>query len=267
MTTENVSKDKSKNLEERQFGSVKEYCSKLLEKYRPLIKTIWMLTPEESSDAIVLIIIFDDTKTIDHITLGSVRLKALELERSERENYKMNLHTSFYLLSDYWDMIKHGSPTTFCEIREGIPLYDPSGFFVPLKKLLMQGKIPGTKEAIHDLISRAPSRVHHIENSFKTKILEHLFNAVIEAGQAPLILAGVAPPIPKKISEALQTHFVNKDLLEPEYARYVHDICVYWKSYEHGESKIHWGDIDDFAEKTMRFIVRMQRLTQDLSLK
>jgi len=258
---------RANTIEERQFGAVKEFCSALLEADKPLIKTIWMLAPEESADAIVLIIIFDDTKIVDHITIGSVKLKALELEKTSHRNYGINIHASFYLLSDYWDMIKHGSPTTFCEIREGIPLYDPSGFFVPMKKLLAQGKIPGTKEAIHELISRAPSRVRHIENSFKARIVEHMFNAVTEAGQAPLILAGVAPPIPKRLPGALQVHFVDKGLLEPEYVKYSQDLFNYWKKYEHGEDKLHWEDIDDFAEKTARFIVRMQRLTQDLSIK
>lgn len=258
---------KESSYDERQFNAVKEFCASLLHEYKSLIKTIWMLSPEESADSLVMIIIFDDTRKIDHITLGTVKLKALDLEKNSKKNFGISIHTSFYLLSDYWDMIKHGSPTTFCEIREGIPLYDPSGFFVPLKKLLAQGKIPGTKEAIHDLISRAPSRVRHIETSFKARILEHLFNAVTEAGQAPLILAGVAAPIPKKLPEALQVHFVNKGLLEPEYVKYSQEVFSYWKRYEHGESKIHWEDIDDYAEKTSRFIMRMQRLVQDLGEK
>ena len=252
------------NLEERQFSAVKDFCASILRIYKSLVKSIWMLSPEEACEGIVIVIIFDDTKQLNHVTIGSVRLRAIELETENYKKFGISIHTSFYLLSDYWDMIKHGAPTTFCEIREGIPLYDPSGFFVPLKKLLSQGKIPGTKEAIHDLISRAPSRVRHIENSSKVRVLEHLFNAVVEASQAPLIIVGVAPPIPKNLAEALQIHFVNKDLLEPEYAKYAQEIFEYWKKFEHGESKIHWADIDDFAEKTTRLIVRMQRLMEDL---
>ncbi|MBN2095384.1 MAG: hypothetical protein JW727_05015 [Candidatus Aenigmarchaeota archaeon] len=252
------------SVEERQFAAVKEFCTSLLENYRPLIKSIWMLSHEQESEGAILVIIFDDTKTVDHITLGTLKLKAFELEKKVHKSHRIGIHTSFYLLSDYWDLIRHGSPTTFCEIREGIPLYDPSGFFVPLKRLLAQGKIPGTKEAIYDLISRAPTRVRQIENSFKARVLEHLFNAIVEGGQAPLILAGVAPPIPKKLAEGLQVHFVDKGLLEQEYVKYVQDVFAYWKKYEHGESGLHWGDIDDFSEKTSRFVVRMQRLMEHI---
>lgn len=244
------------------FKAVKSFCEALLKEYRPLIKTIWLLPPEDGSQSTVLIVLFDDTKKIDHITVGKVRLFAIEQERRLFEKSGIDLHASFYALSDYWEMIKHGSPTTFCEIREGIPLYDPSGFFVPIKKLLAQGKIPGTKEAIHDLISRAPTRVRQIERTYKARILEHIFNSFVEAGQAALIVAGVAAPIPKKLPGALDTHFAKKGILEQEYINYAREIVKYWKDYDHGERKIHWAEIDDLMEKCARFIDRMGRLME-----
>ncbi|MGC9310557.1 MAG: hypothetical protein ACP5E4_02415 [Candidatus Aenigmatarchaeota archaeon] len=251
--------------DEKQFLAVRDFCEALLKEYRPLIKTIWLLPPESEGSGSVLIVLFDDTKKLDHITVGKVRLAAIEQERRAAGKYNIDLHTSFYLLSDYWEFLKHGSPTTFCEIREGVPLYDPSGFFVPLKKLLLQGKIPGTKEAIHELISRAPTRVRQIERNYKAKILEHFFNAMVEAGQAPLILAGVAPPIPKKVPDALDTHFAKKGLLGDEYVKYARELVACWKAYEHGEARIHWAEIDDLGEKTSRFIQRMQRLMGEVS--
>ncbi|RLJ00870.1 MAG: hypothetical protein DRP06_00840 [Candidatus Aenigmatarchaeota archaeon] len=90
----------------------------------------------------------------------------------------------------------------------------------------MQGKIPGTKKAMRDLIAKAPARIKRVEVLFKIKILEHLFNAVVEAGQAPLILAGVAPPIPKKLAENLKIHFVRKKQLEPEYSKYCDEVII-----------------------------------------
>jgi uncharacterized protein (UPF0332 family) len=248
--------------EENHFKAVKVFCESLLKDYQPFIKTMWLLPPEKNAETTVLIIIFDDTKKVDHVTVGKVRLHAIEHERKILEKYGVDLHASFYLLSDYWSLIKHGSPTTFCEIREGIPLYDPSGFFVPIKKLLAQGKIPGTKEAIHELISRSPTRVRQIERNSKARILEHIFNAFVEAGQAPLIMAGVAPPIPKHLAHSLETHFVKKGFLEPEYAVYVREIVKYWKDYDHGERRIHWAEIDGLISRSALFIERMGRLME-----
>ena len=255
----------SSKIEEKQINAVKDFCSNILKEYKKVIKSIWLLKQEtEKSKDLLTIILLDDTRKVDGITKKKIETKVLEEERKIKKKYGISIYSSFYLLSDYWDLIKHGSPTVFCEIREGIPIYDPSGFFVPLKKLLLQGKIPGTKEAMRDLIARAPSRIKRVELLFKTKILEHLFNAVVEAGQAPLILIGVAPPIPKKVAENLKIHFVRKKLLEAEYAKYCDEIVKYWKKFEHGKIKVDWEDIDEIAEKTARFISRMEKLVDDI---
>ncbi len=258
-------KKNSAKIEEKQINAVKDFCSKILKDYKKAIKSIWLLKQEvKGSKDLLTIILLDDTKEFEKITKKKIETKVLEEERNIKKKYGISLYSSFYLLSDYWDLIKHGSPTVFCEIREGIPIYDPSGFFIPLKKLLLMGKIPGTKEAMRDLIVKAPSRVKRVESLFKIKILEHLFNAVVEAGQAPLILAGVAPPIPKKLGENLKIHFVRKSLLEPEYAKYCDEIIKYWKKYEHGEIKVDWEDIDDIVEKTTLFINRMEKLMGEI---
>ncbi len=255
----------SAKIEEKQINAVKDFCSGILKDYKKVIKSIWLLKQEvKGTKDLLTIILLDDTKQVDGITKKKIETKVLEEERKIKNKYKISLYSSFYLLSDYWDLIKHGSPTVFCEIREGVPIYDPSGFFIPLKKLLLQGKIPGTKEAMRDLIAKAPTRVKRVEVLFKIKILEHLFNAVVEAGQAPLILAGVAPPIPKKIAENLKIHFVRKKQLEPEYAKYCDEIVKYWKKYEHGEIKVDWEDIDDIAEKTALFVSRMEKLMGEI---
>ena len=255
----------SSKIEEKQINAVKDFCSNILKEYKKVIKSIWLLKQEtEKSKDLLTIILLDDTKKVDGITKKKIETKVLEEERKIKKKYGISIYSSFYLLSDYWDLIKHGSPTVFCEIREGIPIYDPSGFFVPLKKLLLRGKIPGTKEAMRDLIAKAPSRIKRVEVLFKIKILEHLFNAVVEAGQSPLILAGVAPPIPKKVAENLKIHFVRKKLLEEEYAKYCDEIVKYWKKFEHGKIKVDWEDIDEIAEKTAIFISRMEKLVDEL---
>ncbi len=250
-------------IEEKQINAVKDFCSKILKEYRRVIKAIWLLKQEtERSKDLLTIVLLDDTKKVDGITKKKIETKVLEEERKIKKKYGISLYSSFYLLSDYWDLIKHGSPTVFCEIREGIPVYDPSGFFVPLKKLLLQGKIPGTKEAMRDLIEKAPVRIKRVESLFKIKILEHLFNAVVEAGQSPLILVGVAPPTPKKLAENLKIHFIRKKQLEPEYPKYCEQIVKYWKEYEHREIKVDWEDIDEIAEKTAKFVSRMEKLME-----
>jgi len=254
-------------IEERQVNALKVFCSNILKEFRDIIKSIWLLRQDSgSSKDLLTIILLDDTKKeVEELTKKKIETKVLEEEEKIKKKFGIIIHTSFYLLSDYWNLIKHGSPTVFCEIREGIPIYDPSGFFVPLKKLLLQGKIPGTKEAMRELITNASFRVRRIESIFKIRVLEHLFNAVVDAGQAPLILIGVSPPKPRKLAESLKIHFVRKKLLEPEYAKYCEEIVRYWKKCEHGKIKVDWEDIDEIAEKTARFISRIEKLMEGLA--
>lgn len=255
---------------EKQLNAVKSYCDAVLGKYKSIIKSIWLITPEEFEKSMDLttIILLNDVQKIDHITKRDVETVALAAERDVKAEHGIDIHPSFYLLSDYWDMIRHGSPITFSEIRHGIPVYDPSGFFVPLKKLLEQGKIPGTKEAMRALISKAPLRLKRIKYLFKVRVLEHIFCAVVDAAQAPLIFLGVSPPDPKHVAESLRIHLVDKGLLEPEYARYADEIIRYWKDVEHGKIKeIPGSNLDECLEKGVHFVSRIERLMGEIGLK
>ena len=56
----------------------------------------------------------------------------------------------------------------------------------------------------------------------------------------------------------------RKKQLEVEYAKYCDEIVKYWKKFEHGKIKVDWEDIDKIAEKTARFISRMEKLVEDI---
>lgn len=251
----------------KQLSAVKAFCDRMLREYESVIKAMWLIAPEEiaESGSFTLVILYNDVQEVDHITKSKVEVAAMEAEREVREKHGMEIHPSFYLLSDYWDMIRHGSPVAFSEIREGIPVYDPSGFFVPLKKLLLQGKIPGTKENMRQLIAAAPMRINRIKVLFKARVLEQVYTAAVDAGQAALIIYGVAPPAQKEVAAALETHFVLNKLLEPEYVRYCDEIVKYWKDYEHGNIKeIPGKKLDEMLEKVVRLVERMESLMEDL---
>lgn len=252
---------------ERQLKAVKSYCDGLLDKYAGVVKAMWLLAPDrvEKSDDLTIIILLNDVQQIDHVTRRKVETAAMEQAGLVKKETGISIRPSFYLLSDYWDLVRHGSPVTFCEMREGIPVYDPSGFFVPLKKLLLAGRIPGTKEAMRALISRSPARIKRIRLMFKARVLEQIENAVVDAGQAPLIAMGVSPPVPKQVASSLETHLVNKGLLEPEWPRYCDEVVKYWKKYEHGELKEVSGEkLDELLEKAVSYVKRMERLMEEL---
>jgi len=251
----------------RQLVAVKRWADHVLGRYKDIIKAMWLITPEEFERAtdLTVILLLNDVQQIDHITRRDVETSAMEAEEIVKEHDGIRIHASFYMLSDYWDMIRHGSPVTFSEIRHGLPVYDPGGFFVPLKKLLEEGKIPCTKEAVRHLIAKAPLRVKRVRYLFKVRILEHVYAAVVDAAQAALIVQGVAPPAPKQVPEAVKMHLVERGLLEPEYERYCREIIRYWKDVEHGNvSEVPGGTLDVMLEKGTRFVSRMAALMSSL---
>ncbi|MEA3342740.1 MAG: hypothetical protein U9Q92_01105 [archaeon] len=257
----------------KQLEAIKVFCDYLFAKEKEkhkigeVIKAIWLIAPQqlEKAEAMTVVVLFDDVKKIDHITKKKVMNTCEDAKQIVFDKYKVSIYPAFYNLSDYWELIRHGSPVTFSEIQEGIPVYDPAGFFVPFKKLITEGKIPGTKEAMKALIGKAPLRLIRIRKQFKMQIVENIYNAVIDACQAPLILAGVSPPAQKEVAEALDNHFAKKGMLEPEYVRYVDEIVKYFKDIEHGEVKNITGeDIDRLMEQGIRIIERAEKLMDEI---
>src|SRR3989344_9690955 len=173
----------------------KSLIDKLTKKYPTVVKSIWMTSSSDEGKEDTMIFLLDDTNQVDSITTNEIKLEAQKLAKSMGMKGETDL--IFYKLSDYWELIRHGSPVTFTEIRDGIPLYDPSGFFLPLKKLLLEGRVPGTKEAMKSLIQQSPMRLLRIERIHTLSVLDALSSAVVDAAQAPLMGVGVSPPTPK----------------------------------------------------------------------
>jgi len=248
--------EEAEEVESEALGTVKDYCDDLLDEYEEVIKAIWMLSVDEVKDTkdLTLVILYNDL--VDRgISRQELQDEAQRLRRETLESENISIHPLFYDLTDYWNLVRHGSPITFSEIREGMPVYDPSGFFLPLKKLLKKGKIPGTKEAMRSLIAKAPKRALKVKKKYKSMILEQLYNAVVDAGQAALITRGVAPPVQKKLPETLRTHLLGEGHISERTIQYCEDVIQYWKDYEHGDiQEISGEDIDDLMDKTGRFL-------------
>jgi hypothetical protein len=246
----------------KSIEAAKIFAEEIAAKYKAYVKAVWLVTEEDSHTAIVLL---DDTNVQDIMALDVIKNELpIVAKRIEKEKGTA-IEVVFYTLTDYWALIRHGSPVTFSEIREGIPIYDPSGFFTPIMKLLEQGRIPGTKEAMKNLLEEAPLRLLRIERVSMDQMAFELLSAVVDAGQAPLLFIGVSPPVPREVADKLRVHFVDKGLLEPEYPRYCEDVVKYYKAVEHKEIEHITGeDLDVLLDKATKFLERMEKLMRTL---
>jgi len=207
-----------------------------IKNYERFIKSIWIIPP--SKDEINMIFLIDDTKDIEDGKIDEMKLKSSLIANEIYKKLKLDFIIQFRLLTDYWESIRHGSPVIFSEIRNGISIYDPSGFFVPIKKLLSQGRIPGTKEAMKELISHSPDELLNLQNRIKIDIISTIYDMVVDASQSILIVSGVSPPIPKKIPEYLRNHLVKKELISEGDVKKVENVINFWKDFEHGKIKM-----------------------------
>lgn len=250
--------------EETNVDMVKTYCDQVLDEYEDVVKAIWLLSIEDikKTNDMTVVILYNDLVAGD-VSMRELKAGVRSITDAFEQEKDIDLHPTFYALSDYWNLVRHGSPVTFSEIREGIPVYDPTGFFLPLKKLLSAGKIPGTKEAMRALLMNAPRRAMKVKNRYRARILEQLYNAVVDAGQAALIVEGVSPPVQKKLAQELEIHLVDTGVLQPRDVERCDGVITLWKDYEHSDSKELDGDtLDQAMDDTIKFIETVEELLE-----
>lgn len=183
------------------------------------------------------------------------------LEKLIRKNpYQKNLHINTIKLSTWWEDLMIGDPVVLNILRYGESLIDFGGFFLPLKNLLLKGKIKPTPEAIYNCLERAPT---HLARSRLSELnaIEGLYWAMVDSSHAALIAEKITPASPEHICNDLKEVFVNKKRLNIKYVIWYRDLLVLHKKIAHGEiTDLKGVEIDQWQEKAKEFIKVMAEL-------
>ncbi len=226
-----------------------------IKNYESNIKSIWIIPPKEKE--INMIFLIDDTLEISKDKIDEMKLAASLISKKIFKKYKITFVTQFQMLTDYWEAIKNGNPAIISEIRDGVSVYDPSGFFVPIKKLIQKGRVPGTKEAMKELIAHSPDELAKLKTQIKVDIISSMFDMIVDLSHALLIANGVSPPIPKKIPEYLRRHIVKKGILKNSDVEKIEYVIKFWKDVEHGRIKIDditSNELDNIIESVTSYV-------------
>jgi len=235
--------------------------SDLTRKYPDLIKIIWVLPPIKDENEYNLYLLVDDVNRVSK-EFGA------ELDRiidkiSKKEHIKISLN--IYDFEYFWSSIKKYSPMFMFQIRIGICIYDPTGLFSSVKKLLNKGKFPGTEEFAYVLTKVIIHQLEYVEYHYASEVLNEIFSSVINASQASLALIGEKIPKPKEVAFALKENFVKRGLLERKYPIYVNQIVSYFKAFEHDKfKKISWVKIFSLYELAKDLVDRMEALVDEI---
>ena len=237
----------------------KEFVREVIDGDAEIVKAIWKLP---GSSELSLGILVDDTyPAFDDERLASMKLRAAEfIGKMGKKGISATAH--FHLMKDYWERVRHGDPVTIVEIRESMPLYDPAGFFIPIKKLIEMGKVPGTKESLKKLLASSPIRFHMIRSKHYVDIASLMFESVVDSAQALLMLKGVSPPVPKDVPRKLSEHFPEMD---KKYIRDAKKVISFWKKIEHGEKKLSdltAKEVEEITRISLLFVEEIERLME-----
>jgi predicted nucleotidyltransferase len=214
------------------------------------VKAIWAISREKEALIAVLI---DDTK------LAAQGLKELELKifKEAEKSERFLLRPALIKITDWLDQLMQDKLDVFAEIKAAISLYDPSGFFMPFKRLVEDGKIHGTREFLLGLLLAAKQTLKEVRDS-KFDVISILYESVISAAQAAMLAREIVVLNPQKIPEELQKFARKKELSEKTISDYLEIIRTY-KDFEHNIIKdVKGKELDQLIKQADMFISKMQ---------
>ena len=171
------------------------------------------------------------------------------------------LHIQLHTVTEFWDYIRHGDAIFFNFVREGVPVYD-SGFFRPIKKLLLSGSIRPTREAVWKQMDGAGSYIKRVDKYMEWSA-ERLFRAASWSANGALMALDIPPARPKEIGEAMERHLVKPGILEKHYVDTYNEIFALHKNIEHGDvTEVTPAKIEEYLQKTKEFCKKMSELSE-----
>jgi hypothetical protein len=125
---------------------------------------------------------------------------------------------------------------------------------MPSKRLLERGKISGTQESVKKRLKTAAAGYKKAEKNVKSSVPHKLEQVMANAGQAPIMLVGKAPPGKEKVPGVLEEMFVEIG----------EDLAEFGDVGEKNPEDVTGEMLDEHLEKADRFVKRMHKLVSQL---
>lgn len=265
-------KDKVKEMREksqkRRMEKAEEFSDKLVDKLGEKVKcvAVWGSVPkgEHGYDSdIDTLVILDDTKLerdVPDDARNKIKKKVTQLAKDTDDRITIQY---FPFLTEFWQSLRKGEPLAIEAVRNGEPVYDV-GIFMPAKRLLERGKISGTRESVRKRLKMAAGGYKKAENSLRSSIPHKLEQAMANAGQGPIMLAGGQPPAKENVPDRLEEMFVEKDMLEPEFIEKARKLHDFGNLGEKESEKVTGEMVEEHLEMTDDFVRRMHELVSQM---
>lgn len=268
MSSKDKLKEARQKSQDRRFEKVEEFSDLLQEKLGDKIMcvAVYGSVPEgrhtHESD-IDTFVVLDDTKLDKDVpdeAKEKIRKKVTTLAKETDDRITIQY---FSFLTDFWDSIRKGEPLIIGVLRKGEPVYD-IGVFMPAKRMLDRGKISSSEEAVKKRLKMAAAGYKKSDKKMRQSIPHSLEQAIANAGQAPIMYIGKTPPNKEDVGKALRELFVEKDLLEEEFAAIAEEIHEFGNKGEKHPDEVTAEEVEEHLEMTDDFIRRMHKLISEL---
>ncbi len=234
-------------------AKIYDFTSELVRKFGTFIKAVVVFgsfarkEEKEKSDIDILVIVDDSFAPLDRALYAAYQQEMVKLIRAYPK-----FHVNTITVSQFWDSARRGDPLIIQVLRDGIALVD-LGFFSPLKRLLIAGKIKPTDEAVSAALSRAFFNLNGYVNALNGA-LNALYWAAVEAAHAGVMKFGRVPGSPWEVARLLRDTLVKRGIIEEE------DVKTYERVFELVK-KVERGEIDyvkpEELEKLHRGVVKL----------
>ncbi|MEM5874912.1 MAG: nucleotidyltransferase domain-containing protein [Candidatus Aenigmatarchaeota archaeon] len=266
---------------EERLRIAKKFAEKVLEKFGKVVKSIVIMGSVVREDFkpfsdIDVFLIIDDLSTeliktgekIDEEKIIDIREKIdEEIEKISKEISELLSPQPSYTITEFTDYARSGHPIIYNFLKEGIAIYDV-GFFEAWKRLLLAGKITGTREAIENYMESAPKKLQRAKTVKLLMLAEDCYYAILNTAQAVLMFLGIPPPPPSKCYDEFKKYLVESKIIEEEYANWLKEIVEIRKKIEHQELlNVSGAFVDEWIERSEKFVKKMFEIMSILEIK
>jgi len=215
----------------------REYSKQVFKEFGGFVKAIVLFgslsknTLSPGSDIDLLTVVDDTAVEITKEVLDAYEIinQRIILDVSPK------LHVNTVTLTGFWDYARQGDPVMYNILRDGVVLID-SNFVIPMQKMLLQGRVRPSPEAVYNYVLFAPQAV----NNANLKLLQayvDLYWCAADITQAYLMSKGEVPPSPEHFLDLMSKYKVfskqDKELFKTLYT-YSRDISHRKKNYVSG---------------------------------
>lgn len=218
MMEADMERKKLKNIEylsDRHLEALEIFADKVAERYGKLLGSCIVMRPGNDSskegagtkDLKVFFLIDDLNSVVLNPALTDIRGGADELAYES----DLPLRCEVLLASVFWEKYNDSDLETLDMLRHGIVIKD-NGFARPLQDMLVTGKVRPTDESMKVYFVKAERSLKISGQKVNRAVLD-LYWAVIDSAHAAVMVAGMTPPSPEHLAEAVKSELVKRNLV------------------------------------------------------